>query len=648
MNFEADGSTETEDRGMPAAELSDSDIDATTAETDAAEHDHADADEAEAEADVENGDDERADEQADEQNDLAGAPEVLQPALRRRGFESLTTIQRAVVDAEQAHRDLRISSQTGSGKTVAIGFALLDGLHAEERNGPTTLVIAPTRELAMQVKDELGWLFADLRDVNCEVVTGGTNIERERMRLRRRPNVLVGTPGRLLDHARRGGLDLSAVQQLVLDEADQMLDLGFKDELDAILDHLPEQRRTHLVSATFPPMVLDLADRFQQAPLEIAGAGVGEAHADIEHVACRIHSRETYQAVVNLLLMTGEERTLVFVRTREDTARMADKLAGDGIAAMPLNGDLAQAQRTRTLNAFKNGTIRTLVATDVAARGIDVPSVTMVIHVEPPIDSATYVHRSGRTGRAGQKGRSVMLIPKARAGRCKRIYREADVEPRWASPPTAEAIRGKQLERAEAAALHTLQTAPVATPQRRAAAANLLRERDPVEVVAVLLGRTMNDACKPFELKPSPAPAPKRAPRTFERDDRGPRDSGTLGARRGTPGAAPSWQQPRGEQRHGDDGPRGVEEGFTRFRINWGTRDGADARRILAHVCRRGDINSRLIGSISLSENSSTFDVDDRIANAFGKRVQVRDRRDPHLFIKPERYAGATRTRQSR
>ena len=194
---------------------------------------------------------------------LAAAPEALRGALEKRGFEQLTPVQQSVAEADEGSRDLRISSQTGSGKTVAIGFALAAKLVDPVRVGPTTLVIAPTRELAMQVREELSWLFAGMPNVRCEVVTGGTNLDRERVRLRRKPSVVVGTPGRLLDHLRRGGLDISSVSQLVLDEADQMLDLGFKDELDGILDHLPEQRRTHLVSATFPRAVLELADRFQ-------------------------------------------------------------------------------------------------------------------------------------------------------------------------------------------------------------------------------------------------------------------------------------------------------------------------------------------------------------------------------------------------
>lgn len=575
---------------------------------------------------------------------LDSAPDPLRPALERRGFDKLTAVQEAVANADDGRRDLRISSQTGSGKTVALGFALAARVTEPNQIGPTTLIIAPTRELAIQVKGELAWLFADLSGVTCEVVTGGTNLDRERLRLRRRPSVLVATPGRLLDHLHRGSVDISAVTQLVLDEADQMLDLGFKEELDGILECLPEERRTHLVSATFPPAVLELANRFQHQPILIQGTTPGEAHDDIEHIACRIGDREHYQAVVNMLLMAGDERTLVFVRTREETTRMADKLAADGFAAAAINGDLAQAQRTRTLAAFRSGRTKTLIATDVAARGLDIPSVTMVIHVELPIDSATYVHRSGRTGRAGQKGKSVLLVTKPRAGRTIRLFRTLRIEPRWVWGPTPETIKTKQRERAESEALTMLTAASAASPEERAIAANLLRERDPVEVVALLLGKTMTTTRAPFQLlRPRPdADQQNGAPGNSMRSNGPPRPLGfgnnkslnkLAAEHRGQPGAAPSWQKPNRQD------ARTPEAGFTRFRINWGPRDGANPRRIMAHICRRGNVPSNLIGSISMDGNSTTFEVANSVADEFARRVQQRDRRDPHLIIHRETFA---------
>ncbi len=636
---------------------------------------------------------------------FAAVPDTLHAALARKGFEKLTTVQSALLAADDGIRDLRISSQTGSGKTVAIGFALARDLHDDKRRGPTTLIVAPTRELASQVRDELSWLFADLRGCICEVVTGGTNIGRERMRLAKRPEVLVGTPGRLLDHIKNGALDLSSVRQLVLDEADQMLDLGFKDELDAILSHLPEQRRTHLVSATFAPAVVDLADRFQNRPILVAGQKPGTAHADIEHLAVRIPARGHYAALVNLLLVAGDDRTLVFVRTREDTATLADKLAADGFGALPISGDLAQAQRTRTLAAFKRGAVRTLIATDVAARGLDINEVTMVVHIDPPMDAETYVHRSGRTGRAGQKGKSVMLALKSHEAKLRRIYSQARVQPTWAWPPSPDAVFRRQMERAErhaaaAIAAHTL------TDSQREVAQHLLRDRDAVDVVAALLIQAGQGPRPPFAFagqpmvapvapaaKPAVAPAPIASTAAAPADavakpaampaattttpaskpaskparERSKPSLAEVGLHdappsipeapvahapselmeepeqrverkplpaRGKALVQPAWKRERSAPQEQDGGGGGgAEDGFLRFSINWGLRDGADPRRILAHVCRRGGIDSGMIGHIELRGTMSLFDVRSEVAIGFGRRVQARDRRDPHLRI---------------
>lgn len=621
---------------------------------------------------------------------FAAVPDTLHGALARRGFDRLTTVQEALLAADDGESDLRITSQTGSGKTVAIGFALARDLHDDQRKGPTTLLIAPTRELAMQVREELAWLFADLRGCICEAVTGGTSVGAERMRLKKRPEVLVGTPGRLLDHVRTGALDLSSVHQLVLDEADQMLDLGFKDELDAILAELPEQRRTHLVSATFASNVRELADRFQKNPVHVAGQKPGAAHADIEHIAMRIPARSHYAALVNLLLMAGDDRTLVFVRTREDTATLADKLAVDGFSALPISGDLAQSQRTRTLAAFKRGAVRTLIATDVAARGIDVQDVTMVVHIDPPMDSETYVHRSGRTGRAGQKGRSVMLALKSHEGRLRRIYAQARVQATWVWPPSPENVAEKQMIRAErhataAIAAHGLGDAP------KKVAAHLLRDRDAVEVVAALLLQAGQGPRPPFVFGPTGVVAvkPERkkkestesakepaAPKAASPADEAPRATAPVVVERepavppppeppppselqrapeheikraplpvrGRARSAPAWQREADEGERAESrtpyerGPQhgheaGAQAGFTRFVINWGRRDGADPGRILAHVCRRGSIDSGMVGAIEMRGTMSLFDVRNEVAVAFGRRAMVRDRRDPNLRI---------------
>ncbi|HEX5050515.1 MAG TPA: DEAD/DEAH box helicase [Planctomycetota bacterium] len=592
-----------------------------------------------------------SDSEATDVDAFAPVPPALHAALRQRGFTQLTEVQKAILAADDGVRDLRISSQTGSGKTVALGFALVSELTCDARRGPTTLIIAPTRELAAQVKDELSWLFADLAGVHCGVVTGGTSIARERQQLRRRPSVLVGTPGRLLDHLRTGALDLGSVRQLVLDEADQMLDLGFKDELDGILEQLPGKRRTHLVSATFPLAVKALADRFQDDALQVAGSAAGAAHDDIEHVALKIGSRDHYAVLVNLLLLAGDERTLVFVRTREDTTALADKLAADGFLALPINGDLAQAQRTRTLQAFRRGAIHTLIATDVAARGLDISDVMTVVHVDPPIDAATYVHRSGRTGRAGQKGRSCMLVPKSRESRTRRLYHVARVEAVWEAPPGAEEVAAHQLARASARAQAAMAVAGQATAAQRAAAAQLLAGRDAEAVVAVLLGQAAAGVRAPFPVTGARTPsaaasAPPAQPAAPTAEAPAAPARRLTAEQRGRPGSVPSWRREHAEQE-----PRAAagSPAFTRFRINWGGRDGADARRVLAHVCRRGGLESRMVGAIAVHLAATTFEVATHAVPAFLARVKAPDRRDPHLVIvvDPPKTRAAKPSRES-
>lgn len=382
-------------------------------------------------------------------------PAPLRANLERKGFTALTTIQRAVVDAEAAGRNLRLSSQTGSGKTVALGIAIYPALEDATGDVVRALVIAPTRELAQQVEAELQSLYEGCRGARSVVLTGGSDIRAEQRRLKAKPTLVVGTPGRLLDHVRSGALDLSHVREVVLDEADQMLDMGFKDELDALLAQLPQERRSHLVSATFPDAVQRLADNFQDDPLQLQGSVPGQANADIEHIAHLVFERDRYAALVNILLANLGKRTLVFVQKRVDAAQVAEMLSEDGFTAMPLSGDLPQAQRNRTLAAFKAGTVEILVATDVAARGIHVDDVALVIHGDVPRESEVYTHRSGRTGRAGQKGQSLLLVVPAARRRTEVMLQQAKVKFQWAPLPTPQKIRRTQTKKARRA-LHDL------------------------------------------------------------------------------------------------------------------------------------------------------------------------------------------------
>ncbi|HMJ16102.1 MAG TPA: DEAD/DEAH box helicase, partial [Polyangiaceae bacterium] len=375
----------------------------------------------------------------------------LSAALAKKGYTTLTPVQRAVLAPELAERDLRLSSQTGSGKTLAIGFVLRGALAGHKVKPspvarPLTLVITPTRELAKQVHDELAWLYAPMH-LRIAAVTGGAVYRDEHRALSQGPAIVVGTPGRLLDHLDRGSIDASQVSAVVLDEADRMLDLGFRDELEAILSKAPPGHRTHMMSATFSREVAALADRVQENPLRIEGTPLGTANRDIEHIVYLVKPRERVDALINVLLHHADEQTLVFARTRADVSEIARELQQAGFASGSLSGEMDQTARNRALAAFKRGDIRALIATDVAARGIDVQDIARVIQLDPPSDPDTYTHRSGRTGRAGRKGTSALLVPPAALRRTVSLLQRAGVSYRIEPIPTAAAIRAAQDER---------------------------------------------------------------------------------------------------------------------------------------------------------------------------------------------------------
>ncbi|HWP07409.1 MAG TPA: DEAD/DEAH box helicase [Polyangiaceae bacterium] len=375
----------------------------------------------------------------------------LASALNQKGYERLTPVQEAVLDPALADRDLRISSQTGSGKTLAIGFTLRHAVTATTRPAdgiarPFGVVVTPTRELAKQVELELAWLYAPSR-VLVTSVTGGTSMRDDFRSLARGPGILVGTPGRLLDHLTRGAVDLATTRALVLDEADRMLDLGFKEDIEAIFALAPASRRSHLVSATFPREVEALARRVQTDPARVEGTPLGTANADIDHVIHVVKAGERTDALINLLLAAPDEQVLAFARTRADVTHVCEELDAAGFAVDSLSGEMEQGARHRALGAFKRGDVQILVATDVAARGIDHSEIARVVQLEPPNDSDTYTHRSGRTGRAGRKGKSSIMVQPAGIQRLSALLKRAGVKYRFAPIPTAASIAQAQDEK---------------------------------------------------------------------------------------------------------------------------------------------------------------------------------------------------------
>ncbi len=469
-------------------------------------------------------------------------------------------------------------------------------------------------QLATQVCNELSWLMADLDGVRLASVTGGTPLYRDREILSRRPRLLVGTPGRLLDHVRNGVLDLSNVSELVLDEADQMLDMGFREELEGILDTTPEERRTHLVSATFPRGIQQLAARYQRDAVSIEGTRLGDANQDIEHEGYLVNVRDRYDALVNLLLLADDDRTLVFVERRAHAVQVAERLEADGFDALPLSGELAQIQRVRTMDAFRSGKVKVLVATDVAARGLDVPDVGTVIHTAPCIDGQVYTHRSGRTGRAGQRGRSVLLAPPNRRYKVTRMLDEARVDLKWLPLPKAAEIEKKVNARAHARLSEELEAALAegSSDRHLAQAGALLTGAEPEALVAALLARLEPKR----RAQPKDLNAPHMSKDSYKKN----------GHQKGQKGSF-------GKSNHGGKVPFNT----VRFFINRGVKQGATAGRILAELCRRGKVSGRDIGSIAIHPNASTFDVRVEVSVQFEENAGRRDSRDPNTLIRRDR-----------
>jgi ATP-dependent RNA helicase DeaD len=538
-----------------------------------------------------------------ESSTLGELPEALAAALRERGFEELTAIQTAVLAPELAGRDLRITSQTGSGKTVALGFVLapvLEGKRPKSRVAkPLVLIVTPTRELAQQVGRELTWLFAALR-ARVVTVTGGTSVMLDKRALEANPDVVVGTPGRIADHLRTGALDLSSLRALALDEADEMLDMGFREELDAIVEASPEERRTHLVSATFSGEVLALAKRLQTDPIHVQGTRLGAANVDIEHRAVVVRASDKAESLINILLLAPNERTLIFTRTRAAAAQVSAGLNELGFHTRALHGEMTQRERNETLDAFRRGHTAILVATDVAARGLDIEAVTRVVQYDLPENAEVFTHRSGRTGRAGRRGVSWTLVPQSAQRRTEQLLRAAKVEVSWLAPPTPDEIHAASGDILVGEVEESLNE-PV-EPRLLELADRLLEAHEPRSLVLHLLAKsTYGLPCEPREI------APIAASRKVAQES-GPK-------------------RPRGE--------RPPSEGrYAAFQMSWGRLRGAETKRVLALVCRRGGIEGRDVGRIQIGPHSSRVEVAEEKAAAFERAVSRPDPREPHIHFR--------------
>ena len=514
---------------------------------------------------------------------------ALERALEQHGYVEPTPVQAAVL-GEPDTRDLLVSAQTGSGKTVAFGLALARGLlgeapHFGRAEAPLALVIAPTRELALQVSRELEWLFAHAgaRVATC---VGGMDPRAERRALQAGTHVAVGTPGRLRDHIERGALDLSALKVVVLDEADEMLDLGFREDLEEILDSTPTERRTLLFSATIAKEIATLARRYQRDAVRIDTLRRDEAHGDIEYRAIRVAPNEIEHAVVNLLRYFESPGALVFCNTRERVRHLHSALRERGFSAVALSGEMTQKERSDALQALRDGHARACVATDVAARGLDLPDLGLVIHADLPVNKAGLLHRSGRTGRAGKKGTSVLVVPYNKRRFTERLLDSASIDAGWSGPPLADEIRAKDQQRLLD---DPILTEP-ASEEDLTLARRILADSSP-EVVATALIRLHR----------------QRLPEPEDLFD-DVRDTGQIipSARpRGGTAYDPMQEGPAGLRPSHSPGGVGSEW----FRMPIGRQNNADPKWLIPLICRLGHVTKKDIGQIRIFDRETKFEI---------------------------------------
>lgn len=540
---------------------------------------------------------------------------LLDQALAERSYTEPTPVQTAVLADAAAGRDLLVSAQTGSGKTVAYGLSIAKNLLGDadrfERSAkPLALIVTPTRELALQVQRELAWLYqhTGARIVSC---VGGMDPRHERRELASGAHIVVGTPGRLCDHLRRNGLDVSELKAVVLDEADEMLDLGFREDLEFILKTTPDIRRTLLFSATLPRGIVALAKQYQKDAFRVEVAGGEGGHADIEYRAIRVVAHDVEHAVVNVLRYFEAPGAIVFCNTRHAVRHLQAGLLERGFSVVSLSGELTQNERTSALQSMRDGRARVCVATDVAARGLDLPNLGLVIHAELPNDPEVMQHRSGRTGRAGRKGISVLLVPPARRRRVEMMLDQAGVAAVWGPAPRPEEIRNLDQQRILLDPLLTAES----TEDDLTLARALLAERSPEEIAAALARVYRSRLPSPEDILDSSQGGGR------SRDDRG---------ERGVDRVIPAGRGGMGdESRRKKPGLRhSMAEGSVWFRASIGRQKNAEARWLLPMICRRGGIQKGDVGAIRIYGAHTEFEISGQAAEQFSTNLKRPDKED--------------------
>ena len=514
--------------------------------------------------------------------------QTLADALAKQGYETLTPVQDEVTNPEFEGKDLLVSAQTGSGKTVGFGLAIGPTILTEDGTfgpaaRPLALVIAPTRELALQVKRELQWLYAGA-GVTMASCVGGMDMRDERRTLERGAHIVVATPGRLKDHVMRGSMDMSEIRAIVLDEADEMLDLGFREDLEFILGQAPETRRTLMFSATVPAAIAKLAKSYQKNAVRVQTVSKESQHTDIEYRALNVANHDIDSAIINTLRYYDAPNAIVFCNTRAMVTRLTTRLSNRGFQVVALSGELSQQERSHALQAMRDGRARVCVATDVAARGIDLPNLELVVHAELPTNAETLLHRSGRTGRAGRKGVSALIVPAKMKRRGQNLLTWGKLEATWATPPSADDVVNRDRERL----LDDPIWAETFNEDEVLFAGKLLELHAPETIAAAYLRLYAGKQSAPEDLSEYKE-GPQSAARA-DRPDRSPKERKEFGPSK--------W-----------------------FSVDVGREGKAEARWLLPMICTAGGITKSEIGAIRIQPNETFVEISEPAVAGFLKSV---------------------------
>ncbi|HDC4530506.1 TPA: DEAD/DEAH family ATP-dependent RNA helicase [Enterobacter asburiae] len=521
-------------------------------------------------------------------------------ALNDLGYEKPSPIQAECIPHLLSGRDVLGMAQTGSGKTAAFSLPLLNNIDPDLR-APQILVLAPTRELAVQVAEAMTEFSKHMRGVNVVALYGGQRYDVQLRALRQGPQIVVGTPGRLLDHLKRGTLDLSKLSGLVLDEADEMLRMGFIEDVETIMAQIPDGHQTALFSATMPEAIRRITKRFMKDPQEVRIQSSVTTRPDISQSYWSVYGMRKNEALVRFLEAEDFDAAIIFVRTKNATLEVAEALERSGYNSAALNGDMNQALREQTLERLKDGRLDILIATDVAARGLDVERISLVVNYDIPMDSESYVHRIGRTGRAGRAGRALLFVENRERRLLRNIERTMKLTIPEADLPNAELLGKRRLEKFAAKVQQQLESSDL--DQYRALLSQIQPVTEGEELDMETLAAALLKMAQGERSLIVPPDAPMRPKREFrDRDDRFERrgDRNDRGPRGDRPERG-GEDRPRRERRDAGD--------MELYRIEVGRDDGVEVRHIVGAIANEGDISSRYIGNIKLFASHSTIEL---------------------------------------